>query len=66
MEDSMTIGKRLLELRGSIPRKTICKAVNITYTALSNYENGLRIPRDEVKVALANFFGKTVEEIFFK
>lgn len=65
MADATTIGKRLLKLRGDIPRKEVCKAVNITYTALSNYENGLRVPRDEVKVSLARFYDKTVEEIFF-
>ena len=29
------------------------------------YENGERIPRDETKIKIAAYYGKTVEEIFF-
>lgn len=65
MSDASVIGKRLLELRGDKSRSEVLKEVNITYSALSNYESGLRIPRDEIKVALAHYYGKTVEEIFF-
>lgn len=65
MSDAITIGKRLLNLRGNTPRAKVAKDNNITYSALSNYELGIRIPRDEVKVSLARYYGKTIEEIFF-
>ncbi len=65
MADATTIGKRLIELRGDQERSKVAKAVGITYSALSNYESGLRTPRDEVKVSLARYYGKTIEEIFF-
>ena len=29
------------------------------------YERGERIPRDEVKIQIAKYFGKTVQEVFF-
>ncbi|WP_423748200.1 hypothetical protein [Bacillus cereus] len=29
------------------------------------YENGQRIPRDNIKIKLANFYGVTVQTIFF-
>lgn len=61
-----TIAKRLLELRGNIPRDLVAKECGITVSALSNYENGIRIPRDEVKVRLAKFYKKSVQDIFFK
>lgn len=65
MADAKTIGQRLTKLRGEKPRSEVLKHVRITYSALSNYECGLRIPRDEIKVDLARYYGKTVEEIFF-
>jgi len=33
--------------------------------AISSYENGERIPRDEIKIALARYYEATVEQIFF-
>lgn len=32
---------------------------------LQMYENGQRIPRDNIKIKLANFYGVTVQTIFF-
>jgi putative transcriptional regulator len=65
MPDAKKIGQRLMELRGKEDRSTIAKEIRISVSALSNYENGLRIPRDEIKLALAKRYNKTVEEIFF-
>ena len=59
------IGKRLVALRGSKTQKEVCKATGIGQSALSMYETGRRIPRDEVKVKLAVYYGTTVLEIFF-
>lgn len=59
------IGKRLTKLRGKKSRKEVAKAVGVSVSAISMYENGDRTPRDSVKIKLANFYGKTVQEIFF-
>lgn len=59
------IGQKLRVCRGNVSARTVAAAVGITPTALSNYELGLRIPRDEVKVALAAYYGLTVQELFF-
>lgn len=56
---------RLVEARAGRDRKEVANAVGITLSALSMYENGHRIPRDEIKVRLANFYHKTVQELFF-
>lgn len=61
----MTIGEKLRELRGEKSQADIAKALDISDSAMSAYENGDRIPRDEVKVRIANYYGKTVQEIFF-
>jgi putative transcriptional regulator len=59
------IAETLRELRGNNTRESVAKAVEISVSALSMYENGDRIPRDEVKLRLARYYEKTVGEIFF-
>jgi len=61
----MGTANRLVEARAGKDRKEVANAVGITLSALSMYENGHRIPRDEIKVRLANFYHKTVQELFF-
>ncbi|WP_346662775.1 helix-turn-helix transcriptional regulator [uncultured Merdimonas sp.] len=59
------IANRLVELRGNRSQEEVAKAVNISTSALSMYENGSRVPRDEIKIRLAAFYGKSVQYIFF-
>lgn len=59
------IAKNLIRLRGERSQEEVSKAIDISTSALSMYENGERIPRDEIKIRLANFYKQTVEEIFF-
>jgi len=59
------IASRLLELRGRTPREEVAKALGISVSALQMYENAQRIPRDEIKLKIAAYYGKTVQEIFF-
>ena len=48
------IGQRLRELRGETPRENVAKACNVSVSALSMYENGSRIPRDEMRARYDN------------
>lgn len=59
------IGERLLKLRGDKSREDVAQAVGVSVSAMSMYENGERIPRDRIKMRLADFYGQTVQEIFF-
>lgn len=61
----MTIGEKLKKLRGEKSQEEVARAVFISDSALSSYENDDRIPRDDVKRRLASYYGKTVGEIFF-
>ena len=63
--DAILIGKRLRELRGNSTQNETAKALGISTSALTMYEIGCRIPRDEIKLKIAEHYGKTVEEIFF-
>lgn len=59
------IGKSLRELRGDRTLADVSKAVRISASALAMYENGYRIPRDEIKIRIANYYGRSVESIFY-
>ena len=59
------IAERLRALRGMRTLATVSAATGLSQQAISNYENGIRIPRDETKVVLARYYNKTVQEIFF-
>ena len=59
------IGMKLRDLRGEKTRKEVASATKITVSALTNYECGIRIPRDEAKVALAKYYGVSVDELFY-
>ena len=62
----MSIGEKLKKLRGGKKSKDVAKAIGITISALSNYENDYRIPRDETKRKIAKYYKKSVEEIFLR
>lgn len=58
-------GERLVELRGERSQAEVAKSVGIATSTLGMYETEQRVPRDSIKVALANYFGTTVQKIFF-
>ena len=59
------IGDKLRKLRGEKPRKSVAKALGISVSALTMYETGQRIPRDEIKILLARYYDTPIETIFF-
>ena len=62
------IGKNLEYLRRirGLSLKEVAKGVGVTYSAISNYESGLRVPRYEIMVRIADFYAMTVQKIFFE
>lgn len=62
----MDIGKRLKELRGDRNRDKVAEAVGISSSALGMYECNKRVPRDDVKKKLADYFGVTIQQLFFE
>ena len=63
--DSEKIAQSLVELRGARPRAEVATALGVSVSALAMYETGARIPRDETKRKIAQYYEKTVEEIFY-
>lgn len=58
-------GERLAKLRGSKRQAEVAKDIGIATSTLGMYETEQRIPRDNIKVALAKYYGTTVQAIFF-
>ena len=59
------IAKRLILLRGNRSREEVAKACGISISALAMYEQGERIPRDDIKIKIASYYNRTVDFIFF-
>lgn len=59
------ISKKLVLLRGDKSRKEVADAVGISLSAIAMYENGNRVPRDEIKIKFAKYYSVSVESIFF-
>lgn len=59
------IAEKLRALRGNKSREEVAIACNVTAQAIAMYETGARVPSDTVKLKLAEFYGCTVQEIFF-
>jgi DNA-binding XRE family transcriptional regulator len=62
--DSAKIARRLIDLRGDRSQQQVADDLGITRAAVGMYETGERIPKDEVKAAIARYYDKTVQEIF--
>lgn len=63
--DNMKIAENLRKLRGDKPQREVAEAVGVTTMAISLYESGERVPKDEIKVRLAKYYQTTVDAIFF-
>ena len=63
--DMVKIGKHLRQLRGPRTLAEVSNDTGIGISALGNYEAGLRVPRDDAKVALAKYYGLPVGLIFY-
>lgn len=61
----LVIGERLTKLRGDRTREEVAKMVGISRSALAMYETGGRVPRDEIKIRLANYYNISVQDLFF-
>lgn len=63
----MSLGEKLKLLREEkgISVDEMATELDLTRQAIYNYENNIRIPRDEIKVKIAKYYNKSVGEIFF-
>lgn len=56
--------KKLRDQKG-ISQLELSKKIGVSPSSITMYEQGERVPRDSVKIKIADYFGVTVESIFF-
>lgn len=59
------IGEKLIKLRGEKTQAEIAREINVVQSTYAMYETGKRVPSDAVKIRIAEYYKKTVQEIFF-
>lgn len=65
MLDTIEIGKRLRALRGDRTLQKVSDDTGLGVSALTMYELGNRMPRDEAKITLAKYYETTIDSLFF-
>ena len=62
------IGKtiKMMRVERGLTSEGLAKEIGTSSSAVNMYECGMRIPRDEIKIRIAEFFGVPVESIFFQ
>lgn len=60
-----TIGQKLIALRGDRDIDEVANSIGVTKQAIWNYENDKRVPRDDIKKKIADYYKKSVSYIFF-
>lgn len=63
--DRKKIAEKLIAMRGEKTQAEVAKSIGISKSSLAMYETGQRVPRDEIKLALANYYGAPIQDIFF-
>lgn len=63
--DRKAIGARLRKCRGSRSIETIAEAIGVSPSAISMYENGVRVPKDDIKIKLASYYKKSIQWLFY-
>ena len=65
--DAVQIGTKLKALREGhgLTLDGLADVLGISQSAVGMYETGKRIPRDEIKIRIAEYFSVPVESIFF-
>ena len=65
--DAKKIGQKLAELRKTsrLTKRQVSKDLCCSYQAICAWEYGARVPNDEWKQKLANYYGASVEAIFY-
>lgn len=65
MIDPIQLGKKLRLVRGIRTRAQVSRETGLSQARLGNYEHGTRVPNDEAKILLANYYGMSVQELFY-
>ena len=62
----MSTGEKLRKLRGSKTQREVARDLSLSVSAYNQYETGKRTPSDENKRKIAQYYGRTVQFLFFE
>ena len=67
MENRQSYADKLIELRKKkgVSRAEVAKAVGVTRSAIAMYEQGKRMPKDNIKTAISKYYSKSIGYIFY-
>lgn len=62
------VGSRIAQLRkkSGLSQQQLADLVGTSTSAIGNYESGLRIPKDAIKIKIAHALKASIESIFFE
>ena len=60
-----SVADKLVKARGAKTRAEAAAEIGISYRALTSYEQGWRRPSDNVKKKIADYYGMTVQALFY-
>lgn len=66
MPSKKEIGERLRKLRGTKSRADVADALGVTQQAIWLWESGQRMPTDSAKIKIADFYRRSITNIFYK
>ena len=61
----MTAGEKIRTLRNKKSKRKVAEELGISFSSYVKYERNERIPRDDIKIKIAEYFGTSVQDIFF-
>lgn len=61
----MSYGEKMRRLRGKRSQAQVARHLGVAQTTVSSWESEARIPRDCQKKKIAEYYGATVQDIFF-
>ena len=56
---------KLRKLRAKKTQEQVARDLGVSLSAYVKYENGIRVPRDDIKKRIATYYNSTVQDIFF-
>lgn len=61
------IGNKLLTLRKdkALHQHQVAEHINVSKSTIGAYERGFRVPEDDIKIKLAEYYGVTVGWLFY-
>ena len=62
----MTTGEKLRNLRGKTSKRKVAEELGISFSSYVKYERNERIPRDDIKIKIAEYYRTSVQDIFFR